>query len=282
MNMINFSQKYIAFKNSDKEFKGNLKQIARHFNVNLKLLCKLMIKKNDIDKCLKLCMNINYNLGRDFNNDKILKMNNFYSKNNSVNILYDIVTNNASYYCKIHNRVNQGMTLNEAIKIGNFVKNEIFTVFKDSDREFTGTRREISKNFNITYELFKSRTNQGMTFEEAIDLTNNNNSNKNKVYTVFKGDSKEFTGTRSEICNHFGIKYINLIKRMNARGMTIEEAIEKPLKQIREKNLNYNGEKINLKDFCKECNKSYEEVKNLILHNHTLEWAIKNAKNEFK
>ena len=101
---------YTVFKNTDKEFTGNLKEICQYFNVNYNKLNKIIKKYN--------------------------------------------------------------MTLEEAINCNRC--NKIYTVFKDTDREFTGNLREICQHFNINYHAFRLRINRyNITLEEAIDYKNN-------------------------------------------------------------------------------------------------------------
>lgn len=71
-------------------------------------------------------------------------------------------------------------------------KVEIYTVFKGTDREFTGNKKEIANHFNISYSVLKNRTNgMKLSLEEAIDYKINN-------YSVFKNTNKEFNGTKKK------------------------------------------------------------------------------------
>ena len=127
-------------------------------------------------------------------------------------------------YNTLYNRViNIGLDIDNAININlnnnnkNINKhyyNKIYIVFKDSEREFKGTLKEICNHFNIKYSLLYSRIYyHNINIEEAIDYKKKD---KNKIYykfTVFKGDKdKEFTGNKSEIAKHFNINYNYITK----------------------------------------------------------------------
>ena len=104
----------------------------------------------------------------------------------------------------------------------------IFTVFKGTDREFTGNYKEIAENFGMEYKVlyqrvrdFKEEVVTSKTVENAINATGY----KNK-YTVFKGTENEFTGTYRQIAEHFNIEYYKLIERKNHLNYSLEEAIK--------------------------------------------------------
>ena len=64
---------------------------------------------------------------------------------------------------------------------------KIYTVFKGTDREFTGNRKEISEHFNIKLKRIEKRIyEKHMTLEEAINYNSSKENNKCKIYTIFE------------------------------------------------------------------------------------------------
>lgn len=143
------------------------------------------------------------------------------------------------------------------------MKNKIiYTVFKDTDREFSGNKKEIAEHFNIKYKTLQYRIkNFNLTIEKAIDFKkydktmkfknnnkNNNNNSKFKVYTVFKdkidkdtGKSLEFTGNMNQISKYFNISYNSLKYRIEKLNLSVDEAISYNSKNYKNnKNINAN------------------------------------------
>lgn len=102
-------------------------------------------------------------------------------------------------------------------------KIKIYTVFKGTDREFTGTKKEISEHFNVNYSTLMNRINkQNMNLEEAIDYKN---IKTNKIYTVFENTDLEFKGSLTEIAKHFNISPSTLKNRITNMNLSLEKAI---------------------------------------------------------
>lgn len=66
-------------------------------------------------------------------------------------------------------KVNDGLDLDDAVIYCIIHQRKCYTVFPGTKREFTGNKREIAEHFEIDYEDFRKRTNNGLSFEEAID-----------------------------------------------------------------------------------------------------------------
>ena len=156
---------YTVFKDTDDEFTGTLKEISEHFDINYSTLFTRLQKNH-------------YNLEK-------------------------------------------------VIKFGKYMY--AFTVFKGTDREFTGTYTQIAKHFGIRYNAFMMRLQKNnYNLEEAIDFKPKYN-NKGRVpttYTVFKDTNKEFTGTINDIANHFNINYNTFISRLRRNNKNFEDAID--------------------------------------------------------
>ena len=124
---------------------------------------------------------------------------------------------------KINN--NKNMSIEEAI---NFKDNrfEKYTAFKNTDREFNGTLKQISKHFNVDYNtLIRKYKKLNIPIEEIID-SNYKRNIRNKIYIVFKNTNREFKGTYKEIAKHFNISYGVLLNRVNKLNISIEDAID--------------------------------------------------------
>ena len=101
---------------------------------------------------------------------------------------------------------------------------KIYTVFKNTDREFTGTLKQIAKIFNIKPSTLQNRINNNLTLEEAINYENNNNKYKN--FILFEGTNKEFSGNLKDIAEHFNINYNVLKQRIYRTNLTLEECVD--------------------------------------------------------
>lgn len=180
---------------------------------------------------------------------------------------------NISYYAFIQ-RVKKGITLEEAIVLDKLKPYKIFTVFEGTNKEFTGTKADISKHFMINYKTFIRKIKNGYSLEEIINTSRNKNE---KMITVFKGSNNEYSGNLKEIALHFGLNYNDFRLRVKS-GFSPEEAVEVVKLNVKDNNLEYKGFKGDLKEICNHFNKDYINVYNLLKLNHTLDYAIENAK----
>ena len=189
---------YTIFKNTDQEFKGNLKQISKYFNINITTL-KYRLNKN-----------LNY-LSEKFDNE-----------------IYE---------------------------------------FSEKNQNFKCTRKQFSEYIEMKYYDEIKYTSIIIT---AIEM-----SIKLKPYNhiVFKNTDKQFIGSLPEIAKKFNCSY-SILKTQIDKGLTIEEAIEIPLKNICQNNITYKDQKGTMKELCKIFNKDYIEVYNKVKYNHTFEWAM--------
>ena len=106
--------------------------------------------------------------------------------------------------------------------INNESNKKVYTVFKNTEREFTGNLNEIAKHFNLDCKLLNNRVNlTNFNIEEAIDFKP-----VGKCFIVFKDTSKEFKGTLSEISNHFNIPFKDLNQYINDNKSSIGDAID--------------------------------------------------------
>ena len=81
---------------------------------------------------------------------------------------------------------------------------KIYTIFKNTDREFTGTIEEISEHFSINKNTLNYRLKKVNTLEEAIDF-------KNKKYLIHINESNIMNcGMKCTIIEYFGNKNITV------------------------------------------------------------------------
>ena len=252
---------YTAFKGTQNEFTGTLMEISKHFNVKYENLTYRLRNNLTIDEAINYRKNIIYTAFK--NTDK-----EFTGNLTEIGKHFGIKAKRISY--RMHNL---GMTIDKAIE---FKDSRIKTVFAGTDKEFTGTLKEIAKHFNKSYySLTDAISKSGKTLDEAIDFNY-----EIKNYTVFAGTDKEFTGNLIEICKHFGLKYSSILNKIRCYDFSVEEAISIPLRHFNNKNLSYKGIKGNLHEICKHFNKNYDDVYKNLLYNHTLEWAMEHARND--
>lgn len=81
----------------------------------------------------------------------------------------------------------KGMNLEEAI---DWKDPKVITVFKNTEREFTGNKKQIAEHFKIKKTTLLRRIEKGLTVEEAINYIDN----RWEKFTIFKDTNKEFTG----------------------------------------------------------------------------------------
>ena len=97
----------------------------------------------------------------------------------------------------------------------NFKKGEIanpnlnyFTIFKGTNKEFTGTLKEISNYFNLNYENIKIKINKyNMTIEEAIITPLIRFKQNNLIYKDEKGNMRE-------LCKKFNKNFIEVYNKV--------------------------------------------------------------------
>ena len=178
----------------------------------------------------------------------------------------------------LSNRINQShMSLEKAIDYKDY-RFEKHTVFKGTDKEFTGTFKEICNHFNVNYYTAKTSKNKyNLTIEDAI----NYKIRKGIKHTVFKGTQNEITGTVRQICNKLNLNYSYMTSRILKYNLTLEEAIELPLEKVKQNNLTYKNQKGTMRELCKMFNKNYIEVYNKVKYNHTFEWAMDSTVNPY-
>ena len=184
-------------------FTGNLKEIAKRFNVDHLTLCRRMNKLGwSIEKAVNTPV-----IKRKENGIKICTINGFTGN------LKEIAEHFNINYRTLCSRINKGMSIEDAVNIP--IKDDEIKIYTVNG--FTSNLKQISKNFNINYDTLRNRINkQGMSIEEAV---NTPVEEKGKIYTV-----NEFTGNLTQISKHFGINRITIKYRLE-HGFTIEEAV---------------------------------------------------------
>ncbi len=160
------------------------------------------------------------------------------------------------------NRLRKGMSIEEAVSKPN-MNEKMYTV-----NGFTGNIKQIAAYFGMNYVTLARRLYNGIAIEEAISKPVVQKGKNAKVYTV-----DGFTDNIKQIARHLGISKDTLACRLRA-GMTIDEAVNVPLKYVHQSNLEYRGVKGSMKELCEYFDKNYVEVYNLVKHVHTFEWAM--------
>ena len=191
-----------------KGFTGSVKEIVDHFGLD--------INHNVLRIRLFRGMPIEQAIEKPVQNKRVKQFYTYKDFTGSIPEIIDHFGLDLSYSC-IVNRINRGMTIEEAIKkpVNKTYQAKYFTY-----KGFTGTISDIIKHFNLDIErdVVNSRLHCGMSIERAIETPV---SRGKKVYT-YNG----FTGTIPQIIKHFNLQVHNstLYDRIN-KGMTIEEAI---------------------------------------------------------
>lgn len=77
-------------------------------------------------------------------------------------------------------------------------KCKIYTIFKNTDQEFKGNLKQISKYFNINITTLKYRLNKNLNYlSEKFD---------NEIYE-FSEKNQNFKCTRKQFSEYIGMKY---------------------------------------------------------------------------
>ena len=308
---------YTIFKDTDREYTGTISQISKHFKVDYNTLTDELERNSSLEKvinCNKTNKNCNHvgetktmNCGMkcaiieyiNYNNitvrfeDKTIIKNKGYgafkkglianpnlkfftvfrgTDREFTGTIKKIAEHFNINYITLKYRINKkNLAIEDAINYKNNINNS-FTIFRGTNKEFTGSMKEIAKHFNINYDTLKYRVkNQNLTMEEAV---NYNVNDRYEIFTVFKNTSKEFAGNLRQIANNFNANYENIRCRIVNNNFSIEEAIEIPLSKVYQNDFSYKGKKGSIKELCKIFNKDYIEVYNKVKYNHTFEWAM--------
>lgn len=245
-----------VFKGTDREFTGSLREIMKHFNIPTGTFYKRLSKVDSIEEVI------------DWNRGSHSKITVFVGTNREfTGYKQEIAEHFGTTISNLNKRIRKyNLTLEQAI---DYKPSKEFIVFKDTDREFAGNISSIAKHFNVAIDTLNYRIETiGLTLEEAIDYKNTNYD-----LTVFKGTSKEFTGSKREIADYFHLNSGTFISRTN-RGYSLEEAIEIPTNRVIQYNLTYKNEKGSMKELCEKFNKNYIEVYNKVKYMKTFKYAM--------
>lgn len=122
---------------------------------------------------------------------------------------------------------------------------------------------------NLSNSQWDRRKAQGMSLEEAIQYDPDNRF----IHTVLDKDGNEVTGTRNELCKHFGMSRAGVDDRIS-KGMTLEVALTTPL--IKRKYIEYFGVRKSRKYWLDVLGLKPRQVDRLTNRpkNHTLEEAF--------
>lgn len=206
---------HTVFVGTDREFTGTLSQIARHFDIDRGTLQSRLQKGATLEEAIETpllgqALTVFAGTDREFTGN-----------------LKEIAEHFGINYSTLVSRMSNGVLLEEALSKPVEEKRkrlkESYTVYAGTDKEFTGNKKQIARHFGIGYRRLYDRVKNGMTFEEALNMPK---VERNNVHTVFSRTNREFTGTLSQIAQHFDANYNTLVIHMKKYGMTLEEALD--------------------------------------------------------
>ena len=249
---------YIVFENEDLEFKGSLHAISLKFDIPLTTLIKAKNNNKDLTVFIKDYIdNVNLKHKNGSLKFKVFEGTDNYFFGTKTEIAKNFKINYTTF-----KKASLRMSLEEAIFYCKTHKRNIFTVFKNEKNEFTGSKKEVCKQFGVSITQLNEKMKNGMSMEEAIiSITSNK-----KILTIFKGTDKEFAGTQSQIRKKFSISKSIWDYYINCKSMPVEDFINLFL---------YDGNFKNNLYIQNKNNKINKFLQNL---NITI---FKNSKNEF-
>lgn len=115
--------------------------------------------------------------------------------------------------------------------------NKTYTVFKNTNKEFTGNLLEIEKFYKISYNRLLWEINNSFNNNNNSDCNGNNNNNNlnldNIIYNIARyktafdnvENKNKFIGTYLEIADNFNINYSTMISLIKYKNMTLDESI---------------------------------------------------------
>ena len=134
-------------------FTNNLRQIAKHFNINYITLRNRLKYGWSIEDAV--------NTPIKEQKEKEIKI---YTVNGFTGTLKEIAEHFDVNYGTLRDRINkQGMSIEKAVNISIRENEKIYTV-----NGFTGNLTEIAKHFDINYNPLRQRLHKGFTIEEAV------------------------------------------------------------------------------------------------------------------
>ena len=190
---------YTVFKDTDREFTGNYKEISEHFKIS--------------------CGTFRGRLNYGYTPEEAIDWNGGKSDRRPMTVFKDtdreftgnrrqIAEHFGISYETFRGRLKRGYAPEEAIDWnGRKHDQKPMTVFKGTNREFTGNQSEIAKHFEIGYITFNYRLRQGYTPEEAIDIPLEKVRQNKLKYKNCEGDMRE-------LCRMFNKNYIEVYNKV--------------------------------------------------------------------
>ncbi len=209
-----------VFKGTEREFTGSRTQIAEHFRIRYNTLTR------------RLRNGYTYEQAIDWNGGKGAGARTFTAYKGTEKEYTGNLTRISEHFACDYDRLRisfrsgrAGISIEEAIEKATgkekVVRGKRYSVFKGTEREFTGNDRQIAEHFGISLGTLRNRRRAGYTFEQAIDW---NGGGLSDWQTVFQGTDKEFTGSITAIEERFGV-YRGYLRDHMTHGLSIEEAL---------------------------------------------------------
>lgn len=240
-----------------KDFTGTLKEICNHFGVHYDAIYQRMRKGLSFEEAMKAP----------------LMQNRIYTYKGISGTRPEICKHFGIRYLTVCKRIERtGESFEKALDVQKrkICKNAKIYTYK----EFSGSLSEICKIFNVKYPTVYMRVRNGMSLEEAMNPEELLSKHKDvKIYTC-----QGFSGSRPEICKHFGINYQTICKRIERTGKSFEEVIATPVRKrsldIEKKIYTHQDFSGTLPEVCKHFNVSYRAILNRLQVGISLEKAI--------
>ena len=176
---------------------------------------------------LDLCNKLELNYGTV--NGRMLKDNMTLEEAIETPLRYNPVTYKDKVYSNLPNLcdelgLDQALIRNRMSKQNMTLEQAIETPLRDDSLVYNNitysSLSELCDKLKLNYNTIYSRISRGMNLQQAIEtnLRDDSITYKGKVYQSL-----------IELCNVLGLNYNTIISRINVAGMTLEEAISKPV-----------------------------------------------------
>ncbi len=166
----------------------------------------------------------------------------------------------------IRKRIRTGWTIEKALSIPVITRDSNTTVVYN-EKEYS-SKKQLCNELGVNYDaVIKRMSDYGYSLEDAVTK---NIKGKNERIVEYNGKTY---ASISDLCKKYGIKKHIIYSRMS-KGMTLEEAMSKPIKE-RNYELEYKGKKYScLKDLCKKIGAPYSLVCRRVNDGWSLEDAL--------
>lgn len=183
---------------------GTLKELCNEFDIKYSTAYNKLRKGKSIEEVIHEGLKLSIKK----KNATINERNGLYTYGGITAALKPLCEAHGLHYNTVKNRMNSGMSLEQAFEYKN--KPKTFTV-----KGVTGTLEELAEHFNVKMSLVNQRLYRGLSIEEALEP-----SIDDRIYSL-----DGFEGNLGKICIHFKVNY-NSVRANLMRGSSIGEAVE--------------------------------------------------------